>query len=89
MQFFETQVFAHLVATLGDVFQREHRISEPIAFPGSRVIVCGSGGSKAAAERVDADNEVMVRVEWQAGPDHVLPPAGGRIFRRRGRVCGR
>src|SRR5688572_28219759 len=39
----------------------------------------GAGGSLAAAEDVDADDEPAVRVDALAPADEVVPPARGRV----------
>ncbi len=89
VDFFDSQVLADLVAAFGNVFERQHWKAETITFPGLGVDACGTRRAETAAEGVNANDEVTIGIQWQTGSDHVFPPPGRRIVRRRCSVRGR
>src|SRR5579859_8086061 len=63
-----------------DVLDREFREIHGVASAGDGIDRGGTGGSEAAAERIDADYEVTAGVEREIRPDHFLPPAWTRVL---------
>jgi hypothetical protein len=59
-----------------EVLHRDQRERLPPGTPGRRVDAARPGAASAAAERVGADDEILVCIERATGADHRLPPTG-------------
>ena len=75
-QFVDAQLIYEQRLRADHVADCHHRHAEPVKLACCRIGGSGPGCPKAAAEHIRADDEIAVRIDGLAGPDHYFPPAG-------------